>query len=397
MNPNLALLQPYPFEKLRGLFKDTKVNAALAPILLSIGEPKHPTPPFICAALADNLAGLARYPLTLGNESLRATIAAWLERRYNLDHVDPNTQVIPTLGSREAIFALAQTLIDRTRPGATVICPNPFYQIYEGAALLAGAQPYFVNSIGADNFRFDVSAVPDDVWARTQLVYTCSPSNPTGKVMAIEEWELLFNRSAQNGFVIVSDECYSEIYLDNANPPLGALEAAQQLGVGDYQRLLVMGSLSKRSNVPGMRSGYAVGDAAILKQFALYRTYHGSAMSPAVQAASEAAWKDEAHVIENRRLYREKFRAFHDIVNPVLPLALPDAAFYFWVKTPIADTDFARRLHEEQNVTVLPGSYLGRTAHGVNPGENHVRMALVAPLNECVEAAHRIANFVKSL
>ena len=397
MNPDLALLQPYPFEKLRGLFKDTKVNADFAPILLSIGEPKHPAPPFICDALADNLSGLARYPITLGNESLRTAIAAWLERRYSLDHLDPNTQVIPTLGSREAIFALAQAVIDRTKPGATVICPNPFYQIYEGAALLAGAMPYFINTVAADNYRFDATAVPNEVWECTQLVYTCSPSNPTGKVMAIEEWEQLFNRSAQYGFIIVADECYSEIYLDNANPPLGALEAAQQLGVSGHARLVAMGSLSKRSNVPGMRSGYAVGDAAILKQFALYRTYHGSAMNPAVQAASEVAWKDEAHVIENRRLYREKFRAFYDIVNPVLPLTMPDAAFYFWVKTPIADTEFARRLHEEQNVTVLPGSYLGRTAHGVNPGENYVRMALVAPLNECVEAAHRIANFAKSL
>lgn len=397
MNPDLALLQPYPFEKLRGLFKDTKANTALGPILLSIGEPKHPTPPFICDALVDNLSGLARYPLTLGNESLRATIAAWLERRYGLDHLDPNTQVIPTLGSREAIFALGQTVVDPNKPRATVICPNPFYQIYEGATLLAGATPYFINSAAANNFRFDISAVPNDVWARTQMVYTCSPSNPTGKVMAIEEWEQLFNLSSQYGFVIVADECYSEIYLDNANPPLGALEAAQQVGVSDYARLVVMGSLSKRSNVPGMRSGYAVGDAAILKQFALYRTYHGSAMSPAVQAASEAAWKDEAHVIENRRLYREKFRAFYDIVNPVLPLTLPDAAFYFWVNTPVADTEFALRLHEDQNVTVLPGSYLGRNAHGVNPGENYVRMALVAPLNECVEAAHRIENFVKTL
>ena len=397
MNPDLTRLQPYPFEKLRGLFKDTKTNAALSPILLSIGEPKHPTPPFICDALADNLSGLARYPLTLGSESLRATIAAWLERRYSLDHLDPTTQVIPTLGSREAIFAMAQTVIDRAKPGATVICPNPFYQIYEGAALLAGAIPHFINSVAADNFRFDVSTIPDDVWARTQLVYTCSPSNPTGKVMAIDEWERLFNLSAKHGFVIVSDECYSEIYLDNANPPLGALEAAQQLGVGSYERLVVMGSLSKRSNVPGMRSGYAVGDAAILKQFALYRTYHGSAMSPAVQAASEVAWKDEAHVIENRRLYREKFRAFYQIVNPVLPLTMPDAAFYFWVKTPIADAEFARRLYADQNVSVLPGSYLGRKSNGVNPGENYARMALVAPLNECVDAAHRIANFVQSL
>ena len=397
MNPDLALLQPYPFEKLRGLFKNTTPNAALSPILLSIGEPKHPTPPFISDALVANLGGLARYPLTLGNDSLRATIAGWLKRRHGLNQMDGNTQVLPTLGSREAIFAIAQTLVDRTKPNATVICPNPFYQIYEGAALLAGATPYFINTIAQDNFRFDALSVPDEVWARTQLVYTCSPSNPTGKVMSLDEWEQLFNRSAQHGFTIVSDECYSEIYLNNANPPLGALEAAQQLGLSDYARLIVMGSLSKRSNVPGMRSGYAAGDASILKKFTLYRTYHGSAMSPTVQGASEVAWKDEAHVIENRRLYREKFRAFYDIVNPVLPLALPDAAFYFWLKTPIADTEFARRLYQEQHVTVLAGSYLGRDAHGVNPGENHVRLAMVSPLNECIDAAHRIAKFIQTL
>ena len=397
MNPDLALLQPYPFEKLRGLFKNTTANAALSSILLSIGEPKHATPPFITDALVDNLGGLARYPLTLGNDSLRVAIAAWLKRRYGLNQLDSATQVIPTLGSREAIFALAQTLVDRTQPGATVICPNPFYQIYEGAALLAGAQPYYINTVAADNFRFDATRVPDDVWTRVQVVYACSPSNPTGKVMSIEEWEQLLNRSAKYGFTIVSDECYSEIYLDNAKPPLGALEAAQQLGLSDYARLIVMGSLSKRSNVPGMRSGYAAGDANILKKFALYRTYHGSAMNPAVQAASEIAWKDEAHVIENRRLYREKFRGFYDIVNPLLPLSIPDAAFYYWVKTPIADTEFARRLYQDQNVTVLAGSYLGREAHGINPGENYARMAMVSPLNECIDAAHRIAEFVKTL
>ena len=397
MNPDLALLQPYPFEKLRGLFKNTTANAALSSILLSIGEPKHATPPFITDALVDNLAGLARYPLTLGNDSLRVAIAAWLKRRYGLNQLDSATQVIPTLGSREAIFALAQTLVDRTQPGATVICPNPFYQIYEGAALLAGAQPYYINTVAADNFRFDATRVPDDVWTRVQVVYACSPSNPTGKVMSIEEWEQLFNRSAKYGFTIVSDECYSEIYLDNAKPPLGALEAAQQLGLSDYARLIVMGSLSKRSNVPGMRSGYAAGDANILKKFALYRTYHGSAMNPAVQAASEIAWKDEAHVIENRRLYREKFRGFYDIVNPLLPLSIPDAAFYYWVKTPIADTEFARRLYQDQNVTVLAGSYLGREAHGINPGEYYVRLAMVPALNECIDAAQRIAEFAKTL
>ena len=397
MNPDLDRLQPYPFKKLRGLFKDTTPNPALSAIALAIGEPKHPTPPLIIDAMADNLGGLARYPLTLGSESLRATIAAWLKRRYDLNQIDPHTQVVPTLGSREAIFSLAQTIIDRGKPGATVICPNPFYQIYEGAALLAGATPYFINNVADNNFRYDVSAVPEAVWARTQLVYACSPANPTGKVMSLEEWEQLFNLSDRYGFVIVSDECYSEIYLDNANPPLGALEAAQALGLDGYARLVAMGSLSKRSNVPGMRSGYAVGDAAILKQFTLYRTYHGSAMGPAVQAASEVAWKDEAHVIENRRLYREKFRAFYDIVHPVLPLVMPDASFYFWVKTPIADTEFARRLYQDQHLTVLAGSYLGRVAHGINPGENYVRLAMVSPLNECIEAAHRITNFIQSL
>ena len=397
MNPDLDRLQPYPFEKLRGLFKDTTPNPALSAIALAIGEPKHPTPPLIIDAMADNLGGLARYPLTLGSESLRATIAAWLKRRYDLNQIDPHTQVVPTLGSREAIFSLAQTIIDRGKPGATVICPNPFYQIYEGAALLAGATPYFINNVADNNFRYDVSAVPEAVWARTQLVYACSPANPTGKVMSLEEWEQLFNLSDRYGFVIVSDECYSEIYLDNANPPLGALEAAQALGLDGYARLVAMGSLSKRSNVPGMRSGYAVGDAAILKQFTLYRTYHGSAMGPAVQAASEVAWKDEAHVIENRRLYREKFRAFYDIVHPVLPLVMPDASFYFWVKTPIADTEFARRLYQDQHLTVLAGSYLGRVAHGINPGENYVRLAMVSPLNECIEAGHRITNFIQSL
>ena len=397
MNPDLDRLQPYPFEKLRGLFKDTTPNPALSAIALAIGEPKHLTPPLIIDAMADNLGGLARYPLTLGSESLRATIAAWLKRRYDLNQIDPHTQVVPTLGSREAIFSLAQTIIDRGKPGATVICPNPFYQIYEGAALLAGATPYFINNVADNNFRYDVSAVPEAVWARTQLVYACSPANPTGKVMSLEEWEQLFNLSDRYGFVIVSDECYSEIYLDNANPPLGALEAAQALGLDGYARLVAMGSLSKRSNVPGMRSGYAVGDAAILKQFTLYRTYHGSAMGPAVQAASEVAWKDEAHVIENRRLYREKFRAFYDIVHPVLPLVMPDASFYFWVKTPIADTEFARRLYQDQHLTVLAGSYLGRVAHGINPGENYVRLAMVSPLNECIEAAHRMTNFIQSL
>jgi N-succinyldiaminopimelate aminotransferase len=397
MNPNLSLLQPYPFEKLRALLNGTNPNPALAPIVLSIGEPKHATPTFICQALADNLQGLSSYPATLGKEELRRAIAGWLQQRFRLPLVDHQTQVIPTLGSREAIFALTQAVIDSSRPEPLAICPNPFYQIYEGAALLAGARPYFLNALKANGFRTDYESVPEAVWRHVQLVYTCSPGNPTGNVMTLEEWERLFDLSERHGFVIAADECYSEIYIDNAKPPLGALEAAHQLGRLDFARLVSLGSLSKRSNVPGMRSGYAAGDAALIRQFFLYRTYHGSAMSPAIQAASQAAWTDEGHVLENRRMYREKFAAFHAILSPALPLDLPDAAFYFWARTPIADEDFTLRLFRDYNVTVLPGSYLAREAHGVNPGSNYVRIALVPTLAECNEAARRIRDFVHQL
>jgi N-succinyldiaminopimelate aminotransferase len=397
MNPRLSLLQPYPFEKLRALFQGITPNPALTPIVLSIGEPKHPTPPFICQALADNLAGLASYPATLGKEELRRTIAEWLMRRYRLAHIDHQTQIIPTLGSREALFALAQVVVDPSDAGALVVCPNPFYQIYEGAALLAGARPYFVNEVEADGFRSNYAAIPEDIWRRTRLVFTCSPANPTGRVMTLEEWRTLFGLSQRYGFVIAADECYSEIYHDNTRPPLGALEAAQLLGIERCERLVVLGSLSKRSNVPGMRSGFAAGDPAIISAFTLYRTYHGSAMSPAVQAASNAAWQDEAHVIDNRRQYREKFLSFRDIVEPELPVTLPEAAFYYWARTPIPDTEFARNLYRDYHVTVLPGSLLAREAHGINPGTNYVRIALVPVVSECNDAAMRIKQFVKNL
>jgi len=397
MNSRLSLLQPYPFEKLRALFHGITPNPSLTPIVLSIGEPKHPTPPFICQALADNLAGLASYPATIGKEELRRTVAEWLMRRHRLATVDHHTQVIPTLGSREALFALAQVVVDPMDTEALVVCPNPFYQIYEGAALLAGAKPYFVNCVEKDDFRIDWAAVPESVWRRTRLVFTCSPANPTGRVMTLDEWGTLFELSRRHGFVIAADECYSEIYLDNTKPPLGALEAAQVLGVPRFERLVVLGSLSKRSNVPGMRSGFAAGDASVMSAFTLYRTYHGSAMSPSVQAASNAAWQDEAHVIENRRQYREKFTSFRDIVEPELPVTIPEAAFYYWARTPIGDTEFARRLYEEQNVTVLPGSLLARESEGANPGENFVRIAMVPVVLECNEAATRIKEFVKKL
>ena len=399
MNPLLDKLQPYPFEKLRQLFSGITPNPAFKPISLGIGEPKHPTPAFIQQALADNLDGLSSYPTTAGSDTLRAAIAAWLERRYALPEFDAATQILPVNGSREALFALAQTIIDPV-PGALVMCPNPFYQIYEGAAYLAGAQPYFVNSDSARNFSPDYKSVPADVWPRVQLLYLCSPGNPTGAVLSLEDWKELFDLSDRYGFVIAADECYSEIYF-KAEAPLGGLEAAHKLGRAGYPRLIAFSSLSKRSNVPGMRSGFVAGDAAILKKFLLYRTYHGSAMSPTIQNASIAAWNDEAHVVENRAKYIAKFQQITPMLQQVLDVALPDAGFYLWASVDkhvaISDTEYARRLYAEYNVTVLPGSYLARDAHGVNPGQNRIRMALVAEVDECLEAARRIVTFTENI
>lgn len=395
MNPDLQRLQPYPFQKLAALFRDVTPNPAYRAISLSIGEPKHATPQLIRDALKNNLDGLANYPTTAGSDALRATIADWLSRRYAVPAPDFKTQVLPVNGSREALFAFAQTVIDHTRPDPVVVCPNPFYQIYEGAAFLAGATPFFLNTLPEDNYALNYSQLPTDVWQRTQLIYVCSPGNPNGHVMPLSEWQTLFEMSDRYGFVIASDECYSEIYTDT--PPLGALQAAQQLGRSDYRNLVVFSSLSKRSNVPGMRSGFVAGDARVIEKFTLYRTYHGSAMNPAIQAASIAAWNDEAHVIENRKLYAEKFERVVEILKPVLPVSQPDAAFYLWLRTPIADTAFAQGLYRDYNVTVLPGSFLARTAQGINPGENFVRLALVAGTDETVEAAQRIAKYTSEL
>ena len=399
MNPLLNRLQPYPFEKLRQLFEAVKPAANWSPISLGIGEPKHPTPTFIKQALADHLDGLATYPTTIGSDNLRATIAWWLERRYQLPKLNPATQILPVNGSREALFALAQTVID-PRADALVVCPNPFYQIYEGATYLAGATPYFVNSDPARNFACDYSTVPAKTWQRVQLLYICTPGNPTGAVLSLADWEQLFALSDQYGFVIAADECYSEIYFKDV-PPMGALQAAQQLGRSGYPRLVAFSSLSKRSNVPGMRSGFVAGDAEILKKFLLYRTYHGGAMSPSIQAASVAAWNDEQHVVDNRSKYLDKFTRVTPILAEVLDVQLPDAGFYLWAGVPdalgISDTEFAQRLYAEYNVTVLPGSYLARDAHGINPGCNRIRMALVAEVDECLDAANRIATFVRSL
>ena len=403
MNPNLSRLQAYPFERLRQLFATVTPNPAYRPISLGIGEPRHATPQLIkqayCDAIMDPQGGLSVYPATAGDVALRQSIVQWLHRRYGLN-LDVATQVLPVNGSREALFAFAQTVVNPARQTRAdepvlVVSPNPFYQIYEGAALLAGAQPYFVPSDPARNFAQDWDSVPDAVWARTQLLFVCSPGNPTGAVMPLEEWQKLFALSDRHGFVIASDECYSEIYFRD-EPPLGGLEAAARLGRTDFKNLLAFTSLSKRSNVPGMRSGFVAGDAALVKQFLLYRTYHGSAMSTVVQKASIAAWDDEQHVQDNRAQYRAKFAQVTPMLAGVLDVALPDAGFYLWAKVPGSDTDFARDLLALYNVTVLPGSFLAREARGFNPGANRIRMALVAETAECVEAAQRIVQFVQS-
>ncbi len=397
MNPLLARLQPYPFERLRQLFAGVTPNPSLRPISLGIGEPKHATPAFIKQALAQAMetpgSDLAGYPPTIGTPKLREAFAGWLSRRYGLQ-VDAATQVLPVNGSREALFAFAQAVIDPSRK-PVVVCPNPFYQIYEGAALLAGAETYYAPSDPARNFAVDWDSVPAGVWSRTQLLYVCSPGNPTGAVMPLDEWRKLFELSDRHGFVIASDECYSEIYFRD-EPPLGGMEAAAQLGRADFRRLVSFTSLSKRSNVPGMRSGFVAGDAQLLKAFALYRTYHGSAMAPPVQAASIAAWGDEDHVVANRAEYRRKFAEVTPVLAKVLDVRLPDASFYLWAGVPGGDDPaFARELLAQYNVTVLPGSYLARESGGRNPGAGRVRMALVAEAAECLEAAQRIVQFVQ--
>ncbi|MET0346582.1 MAG: succinyldiaminopimelate transaminase [Casimicrobiaceae bacterium] len=396
MNPRLQTLQPYPFERLRALMSGVVPPAGKHAINLSIGEPRHPTPKLVLDALAQGaVTGLANYPTTAGMPALREAIAAWLARRYALPALDAAANVLPVLGSREALFAFAQTIVDASRPGATVVMPNPFYQIYEGAALLAGALPYCVNADPDAGFAHRWHEVPEDVWSRTQLLYVCSPDNPTGRVLDLAGWRALFALSDRHGFVIAADECYTEIYFDEAKPPLGALGAAHALGRTGFQRLVVFGSLSKRSNAPGLRSGYVAGDAALLKAFLLYRTYHGSAMSASVATASLAAWNDEAHVIANRAEYAAKFAALQPRLAPVLSCAMPDAAFYLWARTPGDDAEFARRLLADENVLVLPGSFLARDAHGANPGRGRVRIALVAQRDECAEAIERIVAFAR--
>jgi N-succinyldiaminopimelate aminotransferase len=390
VNARLSQLQPYPFEKLRALLNG--LTPAGRPIPLSIGEPQHATPALIRQAITDHLEGLSVYPATAGQQQLREAIAGWFVRRYRLKTLDAGTQVLPVNGTREALFAFGQAVIDPTKPKPIVVSPNPFYQIYEGAALLAGAEPVFLNQTEGNGFALDLDSLTATQWQRTQLLYICSPANPSGRVLSLDEWRVLFEYSDRFGFVIASDECYSEIY--DERPPLGALEAAQQLGRDRFPNLVVFNSLSKRSNAPGLRSGAIAGDAALLKQFLLYRTYHGCAMSHVVQHASLAAWRDEAHVEENRRLYREKFDALVPMLAGALRAPKPEAGFYLWAQVPGGDDErFARELFAAAHVTVLPGRYLARDAHGTNPGLGYVRMALVASLSDCIDAATRIVAF----
>ena len=391
MNPNLDLLQPYPFQRLSELFKDITPAKTYVPINLAIGEPQHETPDFIKAALADNVAAIARYPATKGLAELRVTLKNWLWKRYAA-RVDSDTQILPVNGSREALFALAQAVVGTN--DAIVMMPNPFYQIYEGAALLAGATPYFVNTLASNGYRMDFSGVPEAIWKRTQLVYVCTPGNPTGKIMSHSEWAELFKLADHYNFVIASDECYSEIYFDESRPPLGALEAATALGRTNFAKLIVLGSLSKRSNVPGLRSGFAAGDASIISKFLAYRTYHGSAMSLPVQAASVAAWQDETHVIENRRRYKQIFSGVIQQLGEVIPVVMPEAAFYLWLNTGKSDIEFAKALYRDYNVQVLPGRFLAREAHGTNPGQDFIRVALVAAEAQCIDAAQRIKSLL---
>jgi N-succinyldiaminopimelate aminotransferase len=401
MNPNLDLLHRYPFERLNELKAGITPPQHLKPISLSIGEPKHQSPAFVKQALIDNIDQVAVYPATKGGQPLRKAITQWLQQRFNLpsETIDPEQHVLPVTGTREALFAFTQAVIDTQQQPSkpVVVSPNPFYQIYEGAALLAGAELHYIDCNAENDFIADLNSVPESVWQRCQLLHLCSPGNPTGAVISIQQFQDAIVLADKYDFIIASDECYSEVYLQEDHPPPGLLQACAEMGRSDYRRCVVFHSLSKRSNLPGLRSGFVAGDSHILKAFLRYRTYHGCAMSTAVQAASTAAWSDESHTVENRSLYREKFVAVTEILSPVLDFPQPQASFYLWPKTPIADTDFAQQLFAQQNVTLLPGQYLSRQTATGNPGENRVRLALVAETGECIEAALRIKQFVESL
>ncbi len=398
MNPDLLKLQAYPFERLRDLKAGITPSCSSPHIALSIGEPKHAAPNFIFNELANHKAGLSSYPLTKGLPILRETISAWLTRRFQLDNapLDPEMQILPVNGTREALFAFAQAVVDR-QSNPVVMMPNPFYQIYEGATLLAGAEPYFLNTTEATHYKPDFTSVPDDIWQRCQLLYICTPGNPSGAVFSQQELIELIRLAEKHDFIIASDECYSEIYFNESTPPCGLLQAADACGHTSYKKCVVFHSLSKRSNVPGLRSGFIAGDQDVIQHFLRYRTYHGCAMSEHHQYASCAAWNDEQHVRDNRELYKNKFQLALSVLQPVTDVRMPDASFYLWLKTPIDDATFTRELYAQQNVTVLPGQYLSRPAHGINPGKNHVRLALVANEPECLDAINRIRQYIATI
>jgi N-succinyldiaminopimelate aminotransferase len=398
MNPYLQDLHPYPFQKLNQLKANVTPAADHEPIMLSIGEPKHAAPELVKQTLQTSLDDLAKYPSTRGDIGLRETIASWLEKRFKLPTIDPETHILPVAGTREALFAFTQSLIDNSAANKPLVaCPNPFYQIYEGAAILAGADPYYLNCSADNGFKPDLNAVPAHIWQRCQLLQLCSPGNPSGAILTLDDYKQALTLADKYDFIIANDECYSEIYFDEENPPLGLLDACRQLGRDNYQRCIVFHSLSKRSSLPGLRSGFVAGDTQLIKDFYNYRTYHGCALSLPVQKASIAAWQDESHVIVNRQLYRQKFAVVTSILEGVLPFSMPEASFYLWPQTPIDDTQFARDLYRNENLTVLPGQYLSRPTDNGNPGYRRVRLALVAPVDECAEAANRIRNFVNQL
>jgi N-succinyldiaminopimelate aminotransferase len=397
MNKNIDKLQPYPFEKLAELKSGIKKPESLEHIALSIGEPKHSPPEFVLDSLRANMAEIAKYPTTKGSEELRASIASWLKQRFSLNEVNSESQVLPVNGTREALFAFTQAIVDASKKDALVLSPNPFYQIYEGAAFLAGAEPYFLNCLEQNNFIPDYESISADIWKRCQILFLCTPGNPTGAVISSEQFQKLIALAHEYDFVIASDECYSEIYFEEGKAPPGLLQACAEAGNHDYSRCVVFHSLSKRSNLPGLRSGFVAGDAKLLSQFLKYRTYHGCAMSLPNQIASIEAWSDEAHVKNNRDYYRKKFSTVFELLKSYYDIRLPDAGFYYWLKTPIADTDFAAGLFEQQHITVLPGRYLSREVDGINPGEGFVRMAMVAEVEECEQAAHRLVEFAKGL
>ena len=404
MNPDLNQLQPYPFEKLAQL-KAGATPPAITHIPLSVGEPKHPAPALVLDALAEAIRGVEKYPATRGSNELRRAIANWLEQRFELPSeervgaLDPDRHVLPVTGTREALFAFAQAVVDRSADKPLVLSPNPFYQIYEGAAYLAGASLHYYPLNAENNYQPDFQAIPEHIWQDCQLLYICTPGNPTGAEIHVQQLQYLIAKSLEFDFIIASDECYSEIYFDH--PPVGLLQAAAQMGHHSYKNCVAFHSLSKRSNLPGLRSGFVAGDADVLAKFFNYRTYHGCAMPPATQSASVVAWGDEQHVANNRQQYREKFIAALDILQPVMSVQQPDASFYLWPKIDarlnITDIEFARRLYAEHNVTVLPGSFLSREVDGQNPGAQHIRMALVAELDHCIDAAQRIKAFVLKL